>query len=194
VEGSLTAVATAPLWTLKSRLQTDMLTGAKRRYTSVWSGLRKIAADEGFPALYKGLSPTLLGLGHVMLQFPIYEGIKGRLSNNCEDEVRPVHVLVASSISKIVASAAFYHHEVVRTGMQIDVRVHGRSEPARMAYLYRDIMRREGLRGLYRGFGVNLLRTVPNCVIAFSAYEYAKRLVLRSAGDVLEAKGEVKVR
>jgi hypothetical protein len=72
--------------------------------------------------------------------------------------------------------------------MQIDIRAHGRSEPARMAYLYRDIFRREGIKGLYRGFSVNLLRTVPNCIIAFSAYEYAKRLVLRSAGDVIEGK------
>lgn len=86
-----------------------------------------------------------------------------------------------------MASAAFYHHEVVRTSMQIDVRAHGRSEPQRMAYLYRDIVRKEGLKGLYRGFGVNLLRTVPNCVIAFSAYEFAKRYVLRSAGEAFDA-------
>lgn len=71
--------------------------------------------------------------------------------------------------------------------MQIDIRAHGRSEPARMAYLYRDIVRKEGVKGLYRGFGVNLLRTVPNCVIAFSAYEFAKRYVLRSAGEAFEA-------
>lgn len=99
--GSLTAVATAPMWTLKSRMQTDFATGAARRYTSVWSGLRKIAADEGVPALYKGLSPTLLGLGHVMLQFPVYENLKARFSNNCEADVRPMHIFVASSISKV---------------------------------------------------------------------------------------------
>lgn len=80
----------------------------------MWSGLRKIVADEGFPALYKGLSPTLLGLGHVMLQFPIYEAVRSKLCNNREEDLKPVHVLVASSVSKIVASAAFYHHEVVR--------------------------------------------------------------------------------
>jgi hypothetical protein len=99
--GSLTAVATAPMWTLKSRMQTDLASGAKRRYKSVWSGLRKIAADEGFAALYKGLSPTLLGIGHVMLQFQVYEHIKQRLSNNCEDNVQPMHILVASSVSKV---------------------------------------------------------------------------------------------
>lgn len=159
--GAGTAVATAPLWTLKSRLQTEIAVGAKRRrYKSVWSGLRRIVADEGFPALYKGLSPTLLGLGHVAIQFPCYEHLKRRLSNNREEDLRPVHILVASSVSKIVASAAFYHHEVVRVRMQVDIRVYaGRSEPVRMAKLYSDILRTEGVRGLYRGFGTNLIRT-----------------------------------
>lgn len=114
--GSLTAVATAPMWTLKSRMQTDLASGAKRRYTSVWSGLRKIVADEGFAALYKGLSPTLLGLGHVMLQFPVYEHIKQRLSNNSEDDVRPMHILVASSVSK-VCLLSFVKTSLLRVAM-----------------------------------------------------------------------------
>lgn len=153
--GAITAVATAPMWTLKSRLQTvriclkfdlldlrrahprhlcyrifsdvalllstmfglafkDLAVGGRMRYSSVWGGLRKIVKDEGFRAMYKGLSPTMLGLGHVMLQFPIYEAVRSKMCQGREEDLKPVHVLVASSVSKVVASAAFYHHEVVR--------------------------------------------------------------------------------
>lgn len=185
--GALTALATAPLWTLKSRLQTDIATGARRRYTSVWSGIRKIAAEEGFLALYKGITPTLIGLGHVMVQFPVYEHIKGQLSDHQDENLRPAHILAASSLSKIVASAAFYGHEVVRVRMQLDMRVQPDvSEPVRMARLARDIVRTEGVRGLYRGFGTNLLRTVPACMLTFTSYEMAKKFVTNRAADALD--------
>lgn len=183
--GALTALATAPLWTLKSRLQTDIAIGARRRYTSVWSGIRKIAAEEGFLALYKGITPTIIGLGHVMVQFPVYEHIKMRLCDNCEENLQPSHVLAASSLSKVIASAAFYGHEVVRVRMQLDMRVQaGVSEPVRMARLARDIVRAEGVQGLYRGFGTNLIRTVPACMLTFTSYELAKRFVTNRAADV----------
>lgn len=174
--GSLTAVATAPLWTLKSRLQTDIAIGAQRRYSAVLPGLHKIASEEGFFALYKGLTPTLLGLGHVMVQFPVYEHIKLRLANDVEEDIKPKHILIASSLSKVIASAIFYSHEVIRVRIQLDSRVQKNiSEPVRMARLARDIMRTEGIRGLYRGFGTNLVRTVPACMLTFTSYELAKR-------------------
>jgi Mitochondrial carrier protein len=95
-------------------------------------------ADEGFLALYKGLTPTLLGLGHVMLQFPVYEHIKAKLSNHREEDLRPAHILIASSLSKILASGVFYGHEVIRVRIQLDSRVSpGVSEPVRMARLPR---------------------------------------------------------
>lgn len=44
-------------------------------------------------------------------------------------------------------------------------------------------MKKKGIPGLYRGFQVNLIRSVPNCIIAFSAYEFAKRAVLNQFAE-----------
>lgn len=52
------------------------------------------------------------------------------------------------------------------------------------------IVREKGFRGLYRGFQVNLIRSVPNCIIAFSAYEYAKRVVLTQFAEREAAHAE----
>jgi Mitochondrial carrier protein len=113
-----------------------------------------------------------------MLQFPVYENLKHRLSGGRDENLRPSHILVASSLSKILASGVFYGHEVVRVRMQVDLRAYpGRSEPARMVALARDILRTEGVRGLYRGFGTNLIRTVPACMLTFTTYELAKTWV-----------------
>lgn len=149
---------------------------ALRRYRSVPHGFRKIIAEEGVSGLYKGLTPTLLGLGHVGIQFPLYEHLKTSLSGGAYDDLKASHVLVASSLSKIVASAVFYPHEVLRTRIQVDRTVAAKGiEPVRMARLVRDIVRKDGAKGLYRGFGTNLMRTVPACMLTFTSYELAKR-------------------
>lgn len=40
-------------------------------------------------------------------------------------------------------------------------------------------MRKEGPRGLYRGLNVALFGSVPACMIYYTTYEYAKRLILQ---------------
>lgn len=175
--GGITAISTAPFWTLKSRLQVDMATkAAARRYRSVPHGFRKIIAEEGIQGLYKGLTPTLLGLGHVAIQFPLYEHLKSSLSGGRYEDLRAAHVLVASSLSKMVASAVFYPHEVLRTRIQVDRTVARKgAEALRMVRLMKEIMRKDGMSGFYRGFGTNLMRTVPACMLTFTSYELAKR-------------------
>lgn len=175
--GGITAVTTAPFWTLKSRLQVDMNSaGGQRRYRSVPHGFQKIIREEGISGLYKGLTPTLLGLGHVAIQFPLYEHIKSTLSGGHSEDVKAAHVLAASSLSKVVASAVFYPHEVLRTQIQVDRTVSSHAlEPTKMANLVKDILRKDGAKGLYRGFGANLMRTVPACMLTFTSYELVKR-------------------
>jgi len=161
----------------------QMAVGANRRYTSVPDGFRKIIAEEGFASLYKGLTPTLLGLVHVGVQFPLYERTKSWLSRGREEELTAGHLMLAASLSKLTASVAAYPHEVVRTKLQVDatsLRVLGDgvarpSELHRAKQVLSQILREEGPRGLYRGLTSNLLRTVPACMLTFTSYELAKR-------------------
>ena len=41
--------------------------------------------------------------------------------------------------------------------------------------LVRDIFREKGILGFYAGFGVNLIRILPNTAIMFTCYEYLSR-------------------
>lgn len=78
-------------------------------------------------SFYSGLTPALLGLSHVAVQFPTYEFLKTSFTGHSMGEAPAegesasanwVGILSASVLSKILASSATYPHEVIRTRLQ----------------------------------------------------------------------------
>jgi len=96
-------------------------------YKSTLDAARKMYTTEGVASFYSGLTPALLGLTHVAVQFPAYEYLKTKFTgtgmgdSRVDGGERPADwlgVLSASILSKILASSATYPHEVIRTRLQ----------------------------------------------------------------------------
>lgn len=84
---------------------------------------------EGIVSFYSGLTPALLGLTHVAVQFPAYEYLRRKFTGKgmgMTAEGDPsshwIGVLSASVLSKVMASSATYPHEVIRTRLQTQQR------------------------------------------------------------------------
>jgi len=166
--GALADSLTNPLWVIRTRMQTEnMHFGAAAENVGVVQMGRQILRNEGAFAFYKGFGASLLGLTHVAVQLPIYEELKVRL--DCGTPW--LNVPLAAALSKLIATCATYPHETLRTRLQ-DQRATGDGRRYRgLVDCARVTIREEGLRGLYAGLQVNIVRVVPAAVTTFAIYE-----------------------
>jgi solute carrier family 25 folate transporter 32 len=175
---------------------------AERRFRGyhrgVFHALKHIVVEEGPRALYHGFIPQMFGLIHVAIQFPLYEAIKRKMkAYNQQDEHHAVNahnayhhssmplttaqIVVASTVSKIVACAVAYPHEVLRSRFQtqdfLPGDLHKDVRYTSMKHAVTHILKSEGIPGLYRGLGVTLTRSVPSCVVTFVVYERVMQML-----------------
>lgn len=165
--GGLADFFTNPLWVIRTRMQTSYMHNPAAPNLNVLQMGRTILQSEGASAFYKGFGASLLGLSHVAIQLPVYEEMKTRV----ETGVAWLDVLVAAALSKLAATLVTYPHETIRTRLQ-DQR--GRAADARyrgLVHCTRVIVRNEGVRGLYAGLKVNIVRVVPAAITTFVVYE-----------------------
>jgi len=88
--GATSTICTNPLWVIKTRFQVRIpppnlgphltipqtQTPEDIRYRHTLDAARTIYQTEGIRAFYRGLIPSLLGIFHVAVQFPLYERLK----------------------------------------------------------------------------------------------------------------------
>jgi solute carrier family 25 (mitochondrial folate transporter), member 32 len=197
--GLLTAIATNPIWVVKVRLQLQRSRGvaagtaagptAAIAYSGFLHGLRCIAREEGVRGLYRGLGPSLWLVSHGAIQFTLYERFKAALVARASSSASVAGAerradatagpsvrdsLVASTGSKLVAAAATYPIQLVRTRMQ-ELGAGG-DRYGDLVSGFARVLRLEGPRGLYRGLGANVARVMPQSAVTFVTYEQILKL------------------
>ncbi|KAF3404289.1 Mitochondrial nicotinamide adenine dinucleotide transporter 2 [Talaromyces pinophilus] len=144
--GSCSTIVTNPIWVIKTRLMSqsgNRMSGdgfIPWHYRNSWDAARKMYMTEGIRAFYSGLTPALLGLSHVAIQFPLYEYFKmaftgyGIGEHPDEGDSHWVGISLATFLSKVCASTATYPHEVLRTRLQTQQRHPPASSPEEIAF------------------------------------------------------------
>lgn len=196
-------MVTNPIWVIKTRMMSQVSRRSNANvvrppwhYTSTLDAVHKMYKNEGFLSFYSGLTPALLGLTHVAVQFPLYEFLRRkftggqRLGEHQEGKDNSSHffaITSASFLSKLVASTATYPHEVIRTRLQTQQRsisgptrhpisgeIRAATKPRYKGVIttFRTILAEEGWRAFYAGLGTNLTRAVPAAMTTMLTYEF----------------------
>lgn len=178
--GVVTSTATNPLWLLKTRLQLDKVQGEKlgtRMYRNSWDCLVKVVKTEGVTALYRGLTALYLGSAEGVIQWVLYEQMKGFLHRRQSSQSTVDSFLDwaarsgAAGFAKFCALIITYPHEVVRTRLRQAPGADGRPKYTGVIQCFRLIVKEEGLASMYGGLTPHLMRTVPNSIIMFGTWE-----------------------
>lgn len=176
--GGITAIITSPIWVIRTRMMTQV---GEKGYQSLSHAFSSIYQKEGIRGYYHGLLPSLLGLVHVGIQFPLYEFIKQKRAPNQNPNL--TDILLASSISKFVASIVAYPHEVLRSRLQdqghgdrtSSNKTHHRLKYDGLLHAIELTYKEGGIKGFYKGLTTNLVRVVPSAAITLATFEFTSR-------------------
>lgn len=189
VSGAAATGATYPLDLLRTRFAAQ---GRHRVYSSLRGALWDIYRDEGPKGFFRGLGPALGQIIPFMgIFFASYEGLRLQLGH--------LHLpwgsgdATAGIVASVVAKTAVFPLDLVRKRIQVQ-------GPTRSKYVYKDIpiytsavrgiqsiYRTEGLRGLYKGLPISLVKAAPSSAITLWTYERSLKLLMSFDKDEKEA-------
>lgn len=171
---------TYPLDLLRTRFAAQ---GRRRIYTSLRSAIWDIKRDEGFRGFFRGIGPGLSQIVPFMgIFFVTYEGLRMKMAGlnlpwGGGDAT-------AGVIGSVIAKTAVFPLDLVRKRIQVQ-------GPTRANYVYNDIpeytsalraigtiARTEGIRGLYKGLPISLIKSAPAGAITVWTYERSLKMLM----------------
>lgn len=144
----------------------------KKTYHSTIDGLRKIARNEGFTTLWRGLSPTLvMTIPANIIYFTGYDWLRFNPVSPFSGFSTDYAPLLAGSMARLLAATAVSPIELIRTRMQA---ASGASTTNHLVETFngiRSMVAVHGYTSLWRGLTLTLWRDVPFSGLYWWGYE-----------------------
>jgi len=164
-----------------------------KEYRNLFVVFIKIFRKEGFLALYRGLTPTLLGvIPYAGTSFYTYETLKqAAIKRKGGDETHPMlpsplERLAAGAVAGLLGQTASYPLDIVRRRMQTASQLGKGDKYKSVVGTLMTVYRNEGIfRGLYKGLSMNLIKGPVAVSIAYTTNDY-----VRLAINVVFGKGD----
>ncbi|WVZ79493.1 hypothetical protein U9M48_027065 [Paspalum notatum var. saurae] len=183
VAGALAGVSstlcTYPLELIKTRLTIE-----KDVYNNFLHAFVKIMREEGPSELYRGLTPSLIGVvPYAATNYYAYDTLKKLYRKTFkQEEISNIATLLIGSAAGAISSTATFPLEVARKQMQVGA-VGGRQVYKNVFHALYCIMEKEGIGGLYKGLGPSCIKLMPAAGISFMCYEACKKILVEDNED-----------
>ncbi|CAB3226477.1 unnamed protein product [Arctia plantaginis] len=172
--GAISQTVIYPLEVLKTRLALRK-TG---QYSGIADAAKKIYAREGLKCFYKGYIPNILGIvPYAGIDLAVYETLKKKYISTYQahnEQPGMLLLLACGSTSCTLGQVCSYPLALIRTRLQAQETT-AKGVEGTLRSTVRDIIQREGFRGLYRGITPNFIKVIPAVSISYVVYEYASR-------------------
>lgn len=177
--GSATTLITNPIWVINTRqtVRTGERSGNGNQVTkklSFLETLHKIVADDGVTALWRGIGPALFLVINPILQYTAFEQlknllVKSRLSRGASAALSSFDFFVLGALSKLFATGLTYPQVLVKSRQQASSKAAAGSNASQRNFFAElaEILKSEGIAGLYRGVGPKLTQSVLTAAILF---------------------------
>ncbi|KAH6761407.1 Mitochondrial substrate carrier family protein [Perilla frutescens var. hirtella] len=172
--GVSSTLVTYPLELVKTRL-----TIQREVYNGVFDAFVKILKEGGLPELYRGLTPSVIGvIPYAAANYCAYDTLRKVYKKIFKEEkIGNIETLLIGSAAGAISSTATFPLEVARKHMQVGA-VSGRQVYKNVLHALASILEQEGIQGLYRGLGPSCVKLVPAAGISFMCYEACKRILV----------------
>jgi len=159
----------------KCKLQYIAQDGKSLGYRNTFECAWKLVSAHGALALFTGFLPTVLrnGLG-TCAYFSAYEHLKKNLTTHFTEHTK---ILISGGLSGAIYWISIYPLDVVKAKIQCASFTELASQHANLRTSFTHILRTEGVRGFWRGFGPCLLRSVPVNATTFLAFETTRKFL-----------------
>ncbi|CAL8402318.1 unnamed protein product [Arctogadus glacialis] len=168
-----------PLDTIKVRLQTQPLPkpGETLAYTGTIDCFRKTLAKEGMKGLYKGMAAPIIGVTPMFAVCFFGFGLGKKLQQKTPDDILTYPQLFAAGmLSGVFTTAIMAPGERIKCLLQIQA-ASGEVKYAGPMDCVKQLYKQNGIRGIYKGTGLTLMRDLPASGMYFMTYEWLKNLL-----------------
>ena len=150
----------------------------KKYEITIVGTFREVIKDSGVRGLFRGLAPSLVGIvpyaGIDLMSNSTLREYVARLYQAAGVEPGIPELLGCGMVSSTTAMLATYPLNVIRTRMQTGG-MPGFPEYKTVGDCCADILRRDGVKGFYRGIAPSLAKVLPASSISYAVYDVLSR-------------------
>lgn len=140
--------------------------------------LNKIIKEEGFFALYKGLTPSLILTFSPVIQFTLYEMLRKSFSNP-NGEITNKNIIFISFISKIITIFLNYPLMTIKSMYQANTKSSNSLEKnnKNTFNIVMKMIKEESFFSLYKGLSSKVVGSLISNIILMLTYEKIQEIV-----------------
>ncbi|EGC36321.1 hypothetical protein DICPUDRAFT_47204 [Dictyostelium purpureum] len=174
VAGCGASFVLTPVELIKCRLQIQ--TTGPQKYKGSFDCLVQTLKETGVKGIYRGFSATLARefVGNIAF-FSVYESCKKYFrEKQGNDNINLPSLVLSGGLGGMAYWTVLYPVDVAKSYIQV---ADSNGPTPSVVSILKDIYRREGIKGLFRGYTPTIIRSFPANAAMFSVYEIVIKLL-----------------